>query len=120
MSGATKCPWCGREVVWHKDRLPRHVQSRHVQCVGSGQPRHQIEAHALLSAEVRAENARLPRFRECWVMVDGAVVMFVGQAGTRKGWQSADGIVTSKALHVMRPAHKDETLRFLDALGRTP
>jgi hypothetical protein len=43
-SGLVKCPWCGRQVSWHKGRLPRHVQSQHVQCVGSGQPQHQVEA----------------------------------------------------------------------------
>lgn len=54
-----KCPWCGRMVSWHRSRLPRHVQSQHVQCVGSGQPQHQVEAQVRLHAEVLAENARM-------------------------------------------------------------
>ncbi len=39
-----KCPWCGREVSFKKGRIERHVQSTKIQCVGSGQPEHQVRA----------------------------------------------------------------------------
>lgn len=46
-SGQFKCPWCGRMLTPHKGRVPRHVQSQRIQCVGSGQPMEALPSHGI-------------------------------------------------------------------------
>ncbi len=50
-----KCPWCGREVCFKKGRIERHVQSTKLQCVGGGQPEHQVRG--MLNVKLRDEVA---------------------------------------------------------------